>query len=154
MSVLVDVADAVAAEINAATLSLDVDAVRGYETDAELEDLDELRLDVVPVRLAGDMHDRGSLFREVAVDVAIRKRFGLSDQDNTGEISRESIDELVDLLEEIDDLLAGVTRLSTYSGASWFGSEVRTPWMPDHLRQQRQYTGIVRVTYNVSTDVT
>lgn len=154
MSVLVDIAEAVVAEINAATLTLDVEAARSYDTDALLEDLDTLRVDVVPVRLAGEMQDRGSLGREAVVDVAVRKRFGTTDTAENGLVNKSAVDELVDLVEEIDELLAGATRLSTYTGAIWQVSEIRAPWMPDHLRQNRQFTGILRVTYSTTTDVT
>jgi hypothetical protein len=91
----------------------------------------------------------------VQIDIAVRYRFGSSEQETDGSIDVDEIKVYVDLLEEIGEVLADRDNriLSDKIDAVWTGNEIRVPWVPDHLRQNRQYTGILRATYVVDKDV-
>lgn len=155
MSELLSIAEAVTVTINAATLSAASEVVR-YGVDAEdsfadwddmLEDLGILHIDVVPVDDETTLAARGNTAHQCSVDVAIRKRFDASDQDpDTGRIDRDKIKELVQLMEEIGELFVG-KRLSNYDNAAWQGLRNTAMYSRRHLRENRQYSGIARITF-------
>lgn len=151
-----DTAEAVKALIDAATtLSKSFTPSFVYDTELPLEDADSLHVDVV---LAGGSQvpdSRISLRYEVLVDVAVRYRFGTSEQETDGSIDVDEIEAYMALLEEIAELLADPDNrsLATKTTATWVGNEIRFPWVPAHLSQYRQYTGILRATYAVAKDL-
>jgi hypothetical protein len=151
-SVLIQAADAVVTAINAATLPLEFKCKRSYaDWDMELSDTDadRLRVDVVPVLHDNDgLQDRGAVEYLCPVDVGIRKRISQDDQATGGEVDNDAIDPLVELLEGIFELFAA-SRLEDFTDATWSVGEVRSSHNREHLRQWRQFTGIVRITFNV-----
>lgn len=155
MSTLHDTAVAVKALLDGATLSKAFDTRFVYDTNLPLEDADQLHVDVVAAGLTCVPDERASLQYDVGIDIAVRYRFGTVEQDSDGSIAVDEIKPYVDLLEEIGELLADPDnrRLVDKIDAVWTGNEIRAPWVPDHLRQNRQYTGIIRATYLVDKDV-
>lgn len=156
MSTLHDTADAVKTLLDGATLSKAFDPRFVYDTNLPLEDADQLHVDIVAAGLACTADSRVSLRYEVAIDIAVRYRFGTIEQDAVdGSIAVDEIKPYADLLEEIGELLADPDnrKLTDQTVATWVGNEIRFPWVPDHLRQNRQYTGIIRATYLVAKDV-
>lgn len=155
MSELVAIAEAVTKAINEATLSQEATAILHdiqaedsfAEWDDMLEDLNVLHVDVVPVDDETTLAGRGNTAHRCSVDVAIRKRFDAKDQDpQTGRIKRERIKELVGLLEEIAEIFAG-KRLEYYEPAAWAATRNTAMYSRKHLRENRQYTGISRLTF-------
>lgn len=155
MSTLHDTAVAVKSLLDGATLSRAFDTRFVYDTNLPLEDADELHVDLVAAGLGCTPDSRVSLRYEVAIDIAVRYRFGTSEQDTDGSIAIDEIKPYVDLLEEIGELLADPDnrKLEDQTVATWIGNEIRFPWVPEHLRQNRQYTGIIRATYVAAKDV-
>lgn len=155
MSTSHDTAAAVKTLIYGATLSKTFDPRFVYDTDLPLQEADTLHVDVVLAGLSCAPDSRVSLQYRVLVDIAVRYRFGTSEQETDGSIDVDEIEEYVALLEEICELLADPDnrRLTTKTAATWVGNEIRFPWVPDHLRSHRQYTGILRATYLVCKDV-
>lgn len=156
MSTLHDTAEAVKTLIDGATLTLAFTPSFVYDTNLELEDTDTLHVDVVAAGLSCVPDSRVSLRYEALVDVAVRYRFGTADQvAATGAIDVTKIEPYTALLEEIAELLADPDnrKLATKTVATWVGSEIRYPWVPEHLRTMRQYTGILRATYVVAKDL-
>lgn len=155
MSTLHDTAVAVKALLDGATLSKAFDSRFVYDTNLPLEDADQLHVDIVIGGWSQVPNDRASVQNDVGIDIAVRYRFGTIEQDNDGSIAVDEIGPYLNLLEEIGDLLAnpGNRILVDKIDAIWTGNEVRAPWVPDHLRQNRQYTGILRATYVVDKDV-
>ena len=94
-AVVVDVADAVKAMLVAATLSQTIAPERSYaDWELSLEDSDVLHVDVVPVTTGQqvDLNTRGTRRYTVPIDIAIRKRFSTTKQnDDTGRISNEQL---------------------------------------------------------------
>jgi len=127
-----------------------------YDTELALEDLDTLHVDVVAAALACQADSRASLRYEVQVDVAVRYRFGQDETDGLdGSIETDEVEPYLDLLEEIAETLADPDNraLSNKTTAVWIANELRAPWVPEHLRTLRQYTGILRATYVVAKDL-
>lgn len=172
-AVSVQVAEAIRAEIEAADFGLDFLLERSYaEWDEELEELDVLRVDVVPHFAAKlEQQDRAASLWSVSVDVGVRKKFGQQHRTSSGRIDVSKIDDLVLLTEQIGEhfcptgTLAG--RLPDVSGAAWesspgampgetgsmqSGTDFRALFNRDHLRRLAQFTSIVRLNYQVTKD--
>lgn len=159
-AVLITLADAIAAELNAATWEgLTFEANRNYgDYDIELKELGVLRVDVVPAEYTDtDQDGRGSVGYGLAVDIAIRKRFDQSDLEKCGKIVLAELDRLVLLVEELHEFFiapSGATtigrRLQNYTDASWRETAIRSNASRDHLRKMQMFLGVIRVTYDVS----
>ena len=156
-SVLVQIADAIITELQAGTFTRDINPIRSYaEWSMELEDADTLHVDVVPVTMATELGDRNSLQYLCEVDVGIRQRFSQAGTDERdGRILNTAIDPLVELAEQIGELLSDPAerRLTDYTTATWEATNVLAPYYRDHLREMRQFTSVVRLTYRAFVDL-
>lgn len=154
-SILHDIADAVKDLLDAATLSKAFDVRLAYDTELQLEDLDTLSVDLVAAGLTVSSESRSSLEYNAVLDIAVRYRFGVAEQETDGSIAVEEIAEYLELLEEIGEHLADPDnrQLATTTPATWISNEIRFPWVPEHLRNNRQYTGILRATYYAAKDL-
>lgn len=148
----VAVAKAVVADIEAATLSQEFTLERSYADWAlELKNATPLRVDVclVTTKQEVDASTRsGRLAYTIPIDVAVRKRFGADTQDDdTGRIPIERVDELMLLVQEIHELFTQ-QRLSEYLSAIWKEApKILVAPLIKHWRDCRQFTGIVRLTF-------
>lgn len=145
-------------EDNAANFVRSFVPERSYaDWDLALEDADKLHVDVVLVtteiqtnpisRHANDVG--GDVEYIVPIDVGIRQRFGQSEEEpSSGRISVAEIDQLVLLETQIFEYLYQ-EELTTYTAASWEDTRIVVACSREHLRQNRQFTGIIRTTYNV-----
>ena len=148
----VRIADAIAAELNAATLSMPIEARVRYVLDETLEDAGAagVKVDIAIATGASELSDRDALGYVDAFDLAIRKRLTSSDIDQeTGEPIASRMSDLISLVEEINETLAASERLNSYDAAIWQDSEIRAFWVPAHVRQYNQFTGVLRVRYSV-----
>ena len=137
-AVLVDIAQAVVEDLNAQPFSQAFTAVRSYVPRAALEDLDVLRVSVVPRSTRPGLAARGRRQREVAIDVGIQRR--LADPDNLAEI-----DALVAFVEEVVDSLEG--RRLTAAGAGFLEIENEPAVAVEHLDQKGVFTSVITVRY-------
>ena len=154
IDVLEKVATGVTDALAGGTFSLPLTAERSYaDWELPLDDdaADDLRVDVVPVNNPEtELESRGQVNYKVAAEIVVRKKLNVSEQDpTTGRIELAEIDALVALVLEIHQFFLSA-RLASYDSASWDKTEVRAAYIPKHLRQHRQFTGIVRVTFDVS----
>lgn len=164
-AVLVAVAKAVAKELETASLGRTFTVERSYaDWDEELPGLSELRLDVVPVPTVGHEQFTRGLWRYVVqVNLVLRKRLTIAEQDApTGKLLAAEVDSLVELLQRIGEYFAPIQpgqsgrRLADLPEAVWLpadgdarGFEMPAAYVREHLREMRQYTGVVRLTYAV-----
>jgi len=147
---IVLVADAVAAELNAGEFSQEFTAVRGYQSDTELEDMATLHVDVVPVTPDPAVEARFSAGCRNQVDVAIRKRFEGDDIDgDTGRVLNATLDAMLLLEQELYLYLLN-KNLAGYAAAAYLETTIRTAWIPEHVKRLNQFTGIIRTTYGTS----
>lgn len=155
----IDIAEAIKDELNGEAFSQRFEAERNYADASKLlTDMDTLHVDVVPWRAESTLADRGELEYTVETDVVIRKRFGVTEQSpSTGEIPVATIDELMGLRQEISEFftpsaVTGQTgrELTAVPNASWQETKVMASYVRPHLKQNRQFTGWIRLTYQVS----
>lgn len=162
-AVLIALADAIAAEVNAATWDgLSFEADRNYgDYDTNLPELGVLKVDVVPAEYAdNDIETRApTVGYQPTADIVIRKRFDQRDLEACGRIVKEELDRLVLFVEELHeffiapDTTDGTTigrRLQTYTEASWNNTVIRANASRKHLREHQMFLGVIRVTYDVS----
>lgn len=138
MSTIVSIADAVAAAINAGTFSQPVSAQRVYQPAFTLEELQELRVSVVPRTTGISAASRDSSTFECVVDVGVQKKIG----------EESEIDGLLDLAEEIADHLR-LKRLPDFPDAAWLGIAHEPVVSPEALSEHRTFTSVLSVTYRV-----
>lgn len=157
----VRVAVSIAEELLSHTFNLGPDVIeRGYVQDHDLilakAQADELRIDVQVGDCETTPISRETTKYVCRTDVLVRKHFIQAESDeDTGRIDTTEIDRIIRLVEEIHDYFARNSdthsgrRLTTYEDAAFNMVEYRPLYFPEHLRENRQFTGIVAVTYQV-----
>jgi hypothetical protein len=154
-SVLIQVADEVVTTLNSAlpgTFSQTFEAERSYaDWELPLEDSapqDRVLVDVTPVPpLESELETRGSIAYRPAVDIIVRRRITPSQRDANGKLLLAEIDALVLFVEELAEFFT-TDQLAT-STARWAETEIRRAFVPTHLREKHQFTGIIRVTFDL-----
>jgi hypothetical protein len=140
MAVITDIADAIVTELNAATFSQPVTAVRHYLPQFELKEMHTLHVTVVPKGVVLASSDRSRSQGDYSIDVAVQQKI------TTG--NNAELDALTDLTEEIADHLRG-RRLSSYPNAAWLKTEQSVLYAQEHLGELRQFTSVLTFTYRV-----
>lgn len=140
MAVITDIADAVAAEINAGSFSQSVSATREYLPAFELADMQQLRVTVVPKSLTTLPGGRAHNQHDFAIDVAVQKKLDTADN--------SEIDDLMTLVDELADHLR-FKRLTDYPNAVWLKTENQPVYAQEHLQELRQFTSILTFTFRV-----
>ena len=140
MAAITDVAEAIVAELNAASFSLAFTARRAYLPRYKLEDMEELHVTVVPKADTMLPGDRGKSRHDFQMDVAVQKKLV------TGE--NGEIDPLMSLTEEIADYFRA-KRLALFASAVWGQTDARAIYAPEHLEQLGQFTSVVTFTFRV-----
>ncbi len=141
MRLVMDIADAVAAELNAAeagTFGESFVAERQVLPDFSLADLAQLRVTVVPKRVEITGATRSTSQYEIAVDIGIQKKLG------------RDLDAEVPILATLADEIAEYLRRRPLAAAAWAAwvSIVNEPiYAPEHLAEQRVFTSVLTVTY-------
>jgi hypothetical protein len=140
VAVITDIADAVAAEINAGSFSQSVSATREYLPAFELADMQQLRVTVVPKSLTTLPGGRAHNQHDFAIDVAVQKKLDTADN--------SEIDDLMTLVDELADHLR-FKRLTDYPNAVWLKTENQPVYAQEHLQELRQFTSILTFTFRV-----
>ncbi len=144
MSVLVQIADAVAASINAAAADgvfpEPLEAVRAHRPSFDLEELGELRVSVVPRSTVITALARLQSQYECTVDVGIQQRVPAGDD--------ARVDALLELAEAVGDHLRH-KRLPEFPEAAWSSIAHDPVLAPEHLDERSTLTTVLSVTYRV-----
>ena len=141
MARIIDIADAIAAELNAApagTFSPAFTAVRRVLPAFELSDLAELRVSVVPKATESAGSSRAACLVDCQIDIGVQQKLG-TDLDT-------EVATLCGLVEQI----AAYLRRRPLTGspqAAWVRTQNDPIYAPDHLAQQRTFTSVLTVTY-------
>lgn len=135
---VIEIADAVVARINGASLSVPVTAVRAYRPEWTLAELESLRCTVVPVSLAAVPLDRGRDTGDYVVDVALQRR--LPDESNA------TIDGYMLLVEEVAELFRWV-RFDPPADAKCVAVQNDPIYAPEHLEERRVFTSLLTLTF-------
>lgn len=170
-AILVQVAEAIRSELADHDFGVPFEPVRSYadwDLPLDMDDC-ELHVDVVPFSAKPSPETRGSKEYSVSVDVCIRKKLGFDEQHSeTGEIVNEEVDALVELTEQVGEYFAYdgplEGRLPDVPEASWSmdtgssfreasgGTDFKAMYDRDHLRELRQYTALIRLSYRVTKE--
>lgn len=156
-SVLVETAEAVVTALNEAaegTFSQNFVAERSYaDWELPLEDAapaDQVLVDVVPVpQCDSELEDRGHVVYKPGVDIIVRKRITPNNRDGDSRIELAELDALEAFIVQLSNYFT-TDRFADLADAIWDGTELRRRFVPEHLRRLHQFTGIVRLTFNVS----
>ena len=140
MAIITDIADAIVAELNGATFSQPVTAVRSYLPQYDLTEMQNLHVTVVPKGVALGSADRSRGQGDYAIDVAVQRKFAAGDN--------ADLDGLTNLVEEIINHFRG-RRLDSYPDAAWLKTEQTVLYAPEHMAELRQFTSVVTFTYRV-----
>lgn len=155
MSLLFDNSDAVTGVLNTGTYSPKFSAATSFaqwQGKHEVAESDGLRVDVVPVsKLEAELETKKTIAWQPRTDIVVRKKFKESDlSEADGLPKNEVIAELVGLVESIFASLVA-KRVGAGSAAAWIKEEILAAYMPSHLRERRQFTGVIRVTHGLCT---
>ena len=137
-SMIIDVADAVVAELNAANLGFT--AARHYRPQFDLAELSQLRVSVVPRGITITSLGRGSNQHDVAIDVAVQKKVSPTDQ--------AALDGLMEQVQQIADALR-LRRLSGMPAAAWVKTQNAPIYSPEHLETKSVFTSVLTFTFRV-----
>ena len=150
MAVIIDIADAVVAELNAAAgedeksedrvFNQAFTAARAYLPRYELAEMDELHVTVVPKGMEIEASSRTLAQHDYSIDIAVQQRIAGDDQSD--------MDGLMGLVEEISDFFRQ-RRLTEYPDAIWIKTANVPIYAPDHLDQMRQFTSVLTLTFRV-----
>lgn len=138
-SVLIQLADAIVTELNAATLSQSFTAVRKYRPPKTLEDCKTLTVLVVPGSVEHEFASRNAQAETYRVDVAVAKKLDTSTTDTIESLS----DPLCLLVQEIEDLLIG-TRPGDYPGAIVTRVVNDPVFYPDKMDDHRLFLSVIQ----------
>ncbi len=145
-AVVVQIADAVVAALNGATLSQPVTAERYYLPEFDLKDMDTLHVSVVPAELDEEVADRAHDRAEYKIHVAVQQR--VTTQDPPG-LDQAAIDGLMQLAQDIDDLFRHKT-LAGYASAAWTKTENKPIFDPKQLKDSSLFTSLLVLTFRVT----
>jgi len=138
VSVITELADAVAASLNAGSFGMPFTAERLHQPSFDLAELAELHVSVVPKSQTITNATRQHSFFDCAIDVGVQKKVA----------DDAEVDALLDLVQEIADHLR-LKRLDDYPTAAWLSIEHEPVVASEHLDQNRQLTSVLTVTYRV-----
>jgi hypothetical protein len=141
MSLVIDIADAVAAELNAAppgTFSQSFTAQRRVLPEFDLEGLADLRVTVVPRSVEITGSTRSASQYDIAVDIGVQRKLG---KDLDAEVAA-----LSSLVDAIRDYLRR-RPLASLPWATWVSIANEPVYSPEHLAEQRVFTSVLTVTY-------
>ena len=142
MALVIDIADAVTAELNAApagTFDPAITAVRRVLPAFEMTDLAALQVSVVPTSLEVAGSTRAARQHDVTIDIGVQKK--LADIDTEVAL-------LCGLVQAIGSFLAKRT-LTDAPYACWVRSVIDPIFAADHLAGQRVFTSVLSVTYRM-----
>jgi hypothetical protein len=136
---------------------------RQYDTELALEDTDVVSVIVLPTISKRWRESNGTYRRGVRLEVIVRKRFPQSEFNEAGGVERASVDEYVDLLEQVENYLAHPDNQVPFAltnaefiepGDKDTDKELTrnlgVHWLTEHLQTMHQFTGVVRVAYEVT----
>jgi hypothetical protein len=139
MAVIIDIADAVVAQLNAGSFSQPVTAQRHYQPKFELPEMTALHVSVVPRGLTSKALDRSRDSFDYQIDVAVQQKT---------DMSQASLDALMGLVEEIADHFR-TQPLAGYPNARCTEVKNEPVYALEHLEELRQFTSVLTLSFRV-----
>ena len=139
MALIIDIANAVVDQINNSVIWPEgVAATMNLKPEFELKDLKNLKVTIVPRALKFSSETRRDGGREVKIDIGVQRKTA----------DPEILAELMQLVEDIAGLFER-KRLNQYQHAICVGIENDPIYDPEHMRQMRQFTSVITLTFKV-----
>jgi hypothetical protein len=139
MATIIDIAEAVVAELNAASFSQPVTAARLYTPQFELAEMTTLHVSVVPKGLSSTSLDRSRDTFQYQIDLAVQQKV---DQANP------PLDVLMGLVEDIADHFRAAA-LASFPNARCAEVKNEPVYSPEHLMELGQFTSVLTLTFKV-----
>ncbi len=138
---LVEIADALVAFIGATSLCQPVTAVRKYQANYEINDLESIVITVISRSTASSSASRTTCQYDHTIDLAVQQKIAGDD---------EQLDALVGLVDEIEKTLRLKT-LTTAGGkqAKWVSATSEAAYDLKHLDEKRVFTSVLSLVYRV-----
>ena len=151
MSLAINIADAMVAELNAAppgTFDPAFTAVRRVLPVFDLAEMADLHVSVVPraVEIAGAT--RSASQYDVQIDIGVQQKLAPGGGGGGGDLDQQ----VPPLCELVDQIAAYLTRrvLLTMPNAIWVRLANDPIYAPEHLSQLRQFTSVLTLTYRIT----
>jgi hypothetical protein len=141
LSLVLDIATAVAAELNAApqgTFDVPVQALCSVLPVYDLTQMAELKVTVVPKAVQIDGATRATSQFDVQIDIGIQRKLGT---DLEAEVAA-----LLDLVNQIAEYLRN-RPLDMAPHAMWVSTVNEPVYAPEHLADKRLFTSVLTLTY-------
>ena len=142
---LVQIAEAVATEIGAATFSMTPTVLRNYNPKYVPKDTSELQLTIAAGTIAVTTASRGQCQYEYTVDVGMHKKIEPDAEDAT---ETDQVDALLYFQQEVADYFR-LRRLTEYEDAIWSGTAVPVPFSRDAIEEERVFFSVITFTFKV-----
>ena len=139
MALVAELAQAVAATLNAAPRALPFTAELHYRPVFELRELATLKVSVVPRSTGRKRASRAGDLRRLQVDVGVQRKVANDDE----------VTALLGLVEELADCFRVGQRLASYPAAVCTELANEPVYAPEHLEQFRQFTSVLTLTFEV-----
>ena len=139
MAKIIDIADAIVAELTGGSFSQPITAQRAYKPTFDLQEMQDLHVTVVPKGLESQQSSRSMVQQDFQIDIGVQKKLDADD----GEI-----DALMGLVEEIADFFRQ-GRLEAVPNAALIRTENAPVFSPEHLSELRQFTSVLTLTYRM-----
>ena len=139
MATIIQIAEAVVAQLNAATFSQPLAAARLYAPSFELPDMETLHVTVVPRAISSSSLDRNRDNFSYEIDLAVQKKT---------DMAHVSLDALMALVEEIADHFR-VGPLASFPDARCMDVKNAPVYSQEHLDELRQFTSVLTLTFRV-----
>jgi hypothetical protein len=140
LATIIQIADAVVAQLNAATFSQPLTAARLYAPSFELPDMETLHVTVVPRGIASTSLDRKRDSFSYDIDLAVQKKT---------DMAQASLDALMALVEEIADHFRAEP-LGSFPAARCVDVKNVPVYSQEHLDELRQFTSVLTLTFRMA----
>lgn len=138
-ALLIDLPEAIVDELNAGSFSKAFTATRAAVPDFDRKDMDTLRVTVVPRTMTSAVLTRSDDNRDAQINIGI--------QQAVDGFTNAIIDPFLDFTEEILDYLNRKNLTVGTTTYLWQKSENAPIYAPEHLKERRQFTAILTMTY-------
>jgi hypothetical protein len=137
-AVIIQIAEAVKANLAAATLSQTFTPLRLYVPEYDLKEISDLKVSVLPLARSNDTKTRDKHQEDHQVQVGVQKRVSAS------EVS--AVDDLMQFVQEIADRLKDAGEMG---GATWLSDSNEPVYNPLHLKDHNVFTSVLTLTYRI-----
>ena len=145
---VIQIADALATNLNAQAFGMAFTAKRVYVPKVDLADLKELTVSVMASSHVGERATRSEYSHTYVVEIGVQKKLGQGAEGEDPDPAE--IGPLMDLVEEIGDYCETLG-FTLADGSETACTEVATEplYVPEHLIQQRVFTSVIALTFEV-----